>query len=628
MNISYKFIQIIILIIIVNMNIFSQNENIKKYKGNYKDGIASYSYFEDKNGNIILHGKFEYSHEDKDIDPQNKFKAEKYETIKGEFKNGKKEGLWIYTIPFFNSDESKVTGGGKTKLNITLDRDKITESNYEAEGEIKGDHYEVGQGLTVIKANYLNGVLNEDFLKNKIQKRTEYEKILNKAPKFIKIISNDTITNKLNFKNGVLEGEAFRIINRNIVLSGNIFSGCLSDEWRYSTQYLGSFKKDNVVEILNFSYFGVARSGIKYNSFKNDTIVNVQNDDIKILDSLMENYTIENAKNDTYGFIFKYHPLTKDYTEDDLKLSLSKYNDIPLNMFDGFFREFNNIIRDFIYISTIEIENYDNRIEQTKWLNFNDIFVSDESKLKKYLKNPFEKIYTNNLKAIGGENSIKKISSYKVKKEIEKMRDPNWFSSESQSCNKSGNIKWKFPNKYYYENPDCFDFTYLYFWSNDSNSIKEYNFSRLQNTSPIEYDLFTFRTMIFPLYQMKQQGYIFEVIGKSRNDLTGKDDLLFVKATSKNGLKVDLYFDEATYLIKEYIIHVNENTSDDYKIESYEDFKNSNFEGIIKLPNYIYNDKVRGTSFQYKYSNRLVYQLNVPINNSEFKSEYKTKKSE
>lgn len=610
------------------MNLFSQNENIKKYKGNYKDGIASYSYFEDKNGNIILDGKFEYSYEKKNIDPQNKFKAEKYQTIKGEFKNGKKEGLWTYTIPLFNSDESKATGGGKSKLNITLDRDKISETNYEAEGEIKGDHYEVAQGQIVIKANYLNGVLNENFSANKIVKRTEYEKILNKVPKFIKINSIDTVTNKLFFKNGVLDGKAFRIFNRNILLSGNFASGRLSDEWRYSTQYLGSYKKDNVVEILNFSYTGSLLSGIKYNSFKNDTIVNVQNDNIIILDSLIDYFTIESLKNDTYGFTFKSHPLTKDYTEDDLKLRLSKYNDIPLNMFDDFFSEFFNIIFDFVYISNIEIENYDNRIEQTEWLNFNDIFVSDESKIKKYLKNPFEKIYTNNLKAIGGENSIKKISSYKVKKEIVKMRDPNWFSSESQTCNKSGNIKWKFPNKYYYENPDCFNFTYLYFWSNDSNSIKEYNFSNLQNTSLIEYDLFTFRTMIFPLYQMKQQGYIFEVIGKSRNDLTGKDDFLFVKATSKNGLKVDLYIDEATYLIKEYIIHVNENTSDDFKIESYEDFTNSNFEGIIKLPNYIYNDKVRGTLYQYKYSNSLKYQLNVPINNSEFKSEYKTKKSE
>lgn len=76
---------IAILLLISNFSSFAQT--IKTYNGNYEEGIATYSYFENENYERIFNGIFKYSN------ISNYYNL----NIQGQYKNNKKEGTWKAT---------------------------------------------------------------------------------------------------------------------------------------------------------------------------------------------------------------------------------------------------------------------------------------------------------------------------------------------------------------------------------------------------------------------------------------------------------------------------------------------------------------------------------------------------
>lgn len=86
----------------------SMGQTLKTYNGLYEDGQATYTYYEDENGERIKHGKFTYNKADKGIGVGGGMSVSYATTISasGNYKNGMKDGEWTYI--------NKTTGGGIT----------------------------------------------------------------------------------------------------------------------------------------------------------------------------------------------------------------------------------------------------------------------------------------------------------------------------------------------------------------------------------------------------------------------------------------------------------------------------------------------------------------------------------
>ena len=99
-----KLINFLAYSFMISISFNSNAQELKKYEGNYKRGIASYEYFENENYERILHGGFAYAY---------RFHDGKWNdiAIAGEFNNGKKQGKWagalIITIehPYYGEIE-------------------------------------------------------------------------------------------------------------------------------------------------------------------------------------------------------------------------------------------------------------------------------------------------------------------------------------------------------------------------------------------------------------------------------------------------------------------------------------------------------------------------------------------
>lgn len=74
------------------------SQDLKTYEGEYKQGIAKYEYFENKDYERIFEGKF-------------KFSRENVISILGQFKNNKKTGEWIYIKDLKKAKTSTKTKG-------------------------------------------------------------------------------------------------------------------------------------------------------------------------------------------------------------------------------------------------------------------------------------------------------------------------------------------------------------------------------------------------------------------------------------------------------------------------------------------------------------------------------------
>ena len=86
----------------------SVGQTLKTYSGLYEDGKATYTYYEDENGERVKHGKFTYSKTDKGLGVGGGMAVSYATTISasGNYKNGMKDGKWIY--------KNKTAGGSIT----------------------------------------------------------------------------------------------------------------------------------------------------------------------------------------------------------------------------------------------------------------------------------------------------------------------------------------------------------------------------------------------------------------------------------------------------------------------------------------------------------------------------------
>lgn len=94
------------LILSIFFGLCGHGQNVKTYSGDMNDamrtpGKVNYTYYE-KEGQIIRHGKFSYAWSDKGTaSPRGKsYSYAMTKSINGEFKDGRKHGLWTYVINF------------------------------------------------------------------------------------------------------------------------------------------------------------------------------------------------------------------------------------------------------------------------------------------------------------------------------------------------------------------------------------------------------------------------------------------------------------------------------------------------------------------------------------------------
>ena len=101
--------QIIIPTVLMMLTVHaSVGQTLKTYSGLYKNGKATYTYYEDENGERVKHGKFTYNKVDKGIGVGGGMNISYATTISasGNYKNGVKDGTWTY--------KNKTAGGGIT----------------------------------------------------------------------------------------------------------------------------------------------------------------------------------------------------------------------------------------------------------------------------------------------------------------------------------------------------------------------------------------------------------------------------------------------------------------------------------------------------------------------------------
>lgn len=99
--------QIIISIVLMTLAVQScMSQTLKTYSGMYEGGKATYTYYEDENGERVKHGKFSYSNINKGIGVGGGMSVSYATTISasGNYKDGLKDGKWTY--------KNKTAGGG------------------------------------------------------------------------------------------------------------------------------------------------------------------------------------------------------------------------------------------------------------------------------------------------------------------------------------------------------------------------------------------------------------------------------------------------------------------------------------------------------------------------------------
>ena len=97
----------IISIVLMTLTVqASVGQTLKTYSGVYEGGKATYTYYEDENGERVKHGKFSYSNVNKGIGVGRGMSVSYAATISatGNSRDGLRGGKWTY--------KSKRAGGG------------------------------------------------------------------------------------------------------------------------------------------------------------------------------------------------------------------------------------------------------------------------------------------------------------------------------------------------------------------------------------------------------------------------------------------------------------------------------------------------------------------------------------
>ncbi len=201
-----------------------QDKAAKSFSGNFEDGTATYSYYENDNYERIYNGKFAYS-----------ASVVKYDGLKininGSFIENQRDGLWIFSVknvksPVWEllSDMDKAIGqmGLQLAMQLGASEDKILEAKEKLQNKIVYQTYN-----SILKGNYIAGKMdglwtfNETFTGAK-------EPIMGYTHNKI----NKPISTTVSFKdNKLIDNFIFKQDEKNYVLGQFDDNGILTGKW-------------------------------------------------------------------------------------------------------------------------------------------------------------------------------------------------------------------------------------------------------------------------------------------------------------------------------------------------------------------------------------------------------------
>jgi len=202
-----------------------KQQSLKTYAGNFENGSATYSYFENDNYERIYQGKFDFNES-----------VIKYDglrlNISGSFLNDQRNGKWIFSVKNTKSpvlelltEMDKLQGQMALQLlmNYGASEDKILE----VQNRLKNNKIVYQTYNSVLTGNYIAGKLdgiwtfNETFTGSK-------EPIMG----FTNHKINKPISSKVNFKNNMLIGDfIFKQDENNFVIGQFDENGKLTGKW-------------------------------------------------------------------------------------------------------------------------------------------------------------------------------------------------------------------------------------------------------------------------------------------------------------------------------------------------------------------------------------------------------------
>ncbi len=230
-------------------------QQIKSYKGDYKEGKATYQYYEDKDYERVYHGSFSYT----------RYSGES--TITGAYKHNIKTGKWVFT----DVDESFLGLTDHTHENLTV--------NYK-NGELHGNCSYVKKDLDKNKkvmakstASFINGKLSGAYYLYTLESETKFN--VNKDGfihgDFIKTYESyeGNFEDRRKYKNGILYWQLHRNLETGEILEKNdIEETVLNYLATYDSTYGFSIAKEIIINRKDVEYeHRTYGEEIEYNHF-------------------------------------------------------------------------------------------------------------------------------------------------------------------------------------------------------------------------------------------------------------------------------------------------------------------------------------------------------------------------
>lgn len=404
-----KLLYFLFLLMTISSTAFPQN--LKKYSGEYPSeygtkGFATYTYYEDsKSGDYIKHGPFKYT-----IKEGNNYNA----VFSGNFKNGKRDGVWTYSITRLDDPADNVFYTGTMQMTAsysngyptgtwTYSKSMKYRGKVQVIGGFKWTAYETQPPVTAA-ATFKDGILNgsmriaNDLGSVLITGEFNKDGFMDKAWTF----KENRTEKQMTFSNGILTSYTERG-----VADGKVIDREVDDEETTSLKKDFLAKKITATDLLKKRIIVDTLSAIDNNLFS--FVFTFYNDMFNYKNIEGDETYVEgkNVRDDSYYMLFKKQKLMSledisDYkqvkswdlgNESDFKQAVEKFENIlssyRLNLSDGDVNTLNKEIENFKKQQIVAAKNQDMR-SADHWLEekyFDDAKSEYEAYLTKYKGN-------------------------------------------------------------------------------------------------------------------------------------------------------------------------------------------------------------------------------------------------
>lgn len=270
----------ILLTFLTLITIYSTGQSIKQYSGKIGAGSGQYSYYENTDEERIKHGSFEYV-EERFRGLSLKYTEKLNFIVKGNYKNGIKDGLWSETYIEYLGGYT----GAVTKWDAIQQRHVIVDYLINDNNNI--------DAITKVRCNYLNGKLNGEYICEKY-KLIDGKRVL---------VSSITAA----FKEGVLTGKYASTEGKNKLLGEFDELGFLNGKWT----------ETSTTELIT-SYFehGYLKGYSKRSMPENIVVAKYDNLKVGVMDKVSSlGFTIDTAINGN----------VKEYENNQYDVSIANY---------------------------------------------------------------------------------------------------------------------------------------------------------------------------------------------------------------------------------------------------------------------------------------------------------------